>query len=523
MKKNDGLFKYSLLLFRNYYGKATPDEESGVPMPEWVNIFPGDVPIGTPLVERTFAFNLKFSTRANYRENLVPINWQATGLYAPPGQIIRVEVSNADTNALKDFRIVINTHTDDLTWISGSTNLNRHPILQTYHSLKLGENKIRNPFGGLIVLEGTKESDQDKLINLTISDAVEAAWLKEDSTDTDLTRMKTLSAPWTMIQGPKSVAVVASSTFNQISSAQPLRDAWTWVHVLEEKLGGKTATGTSFPETGTAIDWSAPHKWPDGRTWHVTDKQIESGQAHAGNPVMYDNTSYNYGLNMFIKPTKLLSDSWTLWHEMGHNHQQTAWTTSLDQEVTTNILSAYVQDNGFKYIDPPISPPAFRIEVTLSFKIAVNRLKLGEANIYSISGPICPDPYNCPAGSEPNNNAAYKRLTFFMQLIRYTEKNPAPGGKKGYDIISELYSRVRKYDQTFYDSIKYDDAKKTDNLYVELSDITKIDLTDFFQRWGRTVSATAKTTVQGGGYLQPPPDKLPWKCDPYNPAVDNPC
>lgn len=516
-KKSESAFKFGLLLFRNYYNKANPNDETGVPAAEGVDQFPGTIPLGTPLVEREFNFNLKFSKNSAYRENLPPPNWQATGLYAPPGQTITVEVNNGTQEALKNFRIFINTHSDDLTYLNPSTELLRHPLLTSYHSLKLGVNKIRNPFGGLIVLEGLIESNLDQPIELTISDAVEAPWLKEDTTDAELNRMKSLNVPWGIIQGPRSVAVVPIENFKQISSAKKIRDAWTYFHVLEDRVTGKYEVGNLF--TDLPENWMVPHKWPDGRTWHVIDTQIGGGDAHAGNPVMY----IPYYGSVFINETKILSNAWTLWHEMGHNHQQQAWTTSLDQEVTTNILSAYMQDNGYKYLDPKPSPPPFRVEVTLGFKIAVNRLKTGALDIYRTSGPICPDPYNCPAGKEPNNNDPYRKLIFFMQLIRYTEKNQAPGGLKGYEIISDLYRRVRRYTDSFYNTVIASDQSKTDNLCRELSDITQIDLTDFFEKWGRSITPSVEQEIKGEGYLQPPTDKPIWKCDPYNPASDNPC
>ncbi len=512
-KKRESPFKFGLLLFRNYYGKANPNDETEVPVAEGVDQFPGTIPLGTPLVERDFIFNLKFSKNSAYRENLPPPNWQATGLYAPPGQTITVEVNKGGEEVLKNFRIFINTHTDDLTFLNPSIDLHRHPLLTSYHYLKFGENKIRNPFGGLIVLEGLIESNQDQLIELTISDAVEAPWLKEDTTDTELNRLKNLNVPWGIIQGPRSVAIVPIENFKQITSAKKIRDAWTYFHVLEDRVTGKYETGKTFPDLPE--NWEAPHKWPDGRTWHVIDTQIGGGDAHAGNPVMYIPT---YG-SFFVNETKILSDAWTLWHEMGHNHQQQAWTTSLDQEVTTNILSAYMQNNGYKYLQPPISAPPFRIEVKNGFKIAVDRLKAAEVDIYKSPGEF----EKTINPSNPNVNDPYRRLIFFMQLIRYTEKNSAPGGLKGYDIISELYRRVRNYTDAYYKELIKSDQSKTDNLCRELSDIAKIDLTDFFEKWGRSISNSVEQEIKGEGYLQPSTAKPIWKCDPYNPAADNPC
>lgn len=61
---------------------------------------------------------------------------------------------------------------------------------------------------------------------------------------------------------------------------------------------------------------------------------------HSGNPVMtFDDVPLQL---LGWQNTLFLQGNWGVYHEFGHNHQDSKWTTSGTTEVTCNIYSLYL-------------------------------------------------------------------------------------------------------------------------------------------------------------------------------------
>ena len=429
-----------------------------------VSDFPGKVPDSEPRVEKILSFDTFDKDRddsRNFRMFVPPKNWKFTGLYAPAGSIIEVEILNATEAALKSFEIQINSHSDNI--IEGKTTrgeIHRPPKVSTNHSnFKLGINKIRNPFGGLIILKGNNKTSS-AVISLKINNAVNAPWINEATTKESFEYMKTINVPWAVIESKYTVAVVSTNAFRQISDFESLRQAWEQQAINTMDLGGLK------PE-----DFNPKHKFFFNKMWHVVDKQISAGYAHSGHPAMYHP---DWQLR-FIDPTNIRSTDWGLYHEQGHNMQFHGNRTATDGETTNNLFPLYI------------------------FEAQGEALRKSVKNIY--------DSYWSNLQNAPQQlygQGPWHNLAWWHQLIQYSKNKTNLEALAGYDIIRKMYRDFREMDDEEYESLNTD-SKRTDHLCFMFSNYLKLNLVSFFERWGRIISSGMKSKISELNFPEPTP------------------
>jgi hypothetical protein len=97
----------------------------------------------------------------------------------------------------------------------------------------------------------------------------------------------------------------------------------------------------------------------------VTDRQISAGWMHSGYPFM---AHYSSAWDFTNLASLQANGDWGAFHELGHNHQWSAWHLPGATEATCNLWSVFVMENVVG--NPPGHPalnPADRIQRTADY------------------------------------------------------------------------------------------------------------------------------------------------------------
>jgi hypothetical protein len=290
--------------------------------------FPGAVPDDAKRIVRSFDFAWNLP------------RWQSTGLYAPPGAKITVEVSPQD--ATRELAIVIGAHTDH---INSHAKWPRFPVISRRFPITAARTVAANAFGGLIYIDVPRDKDlggyhfatyggygwldehPEKVsgtIHVTIEGAVEAPLYQLGrTTPQDWKRMQELPAPWGELACDRIILTVPTSQLKKLEDPAPLLKFWSRVVNAEAELAG----------------WPRQPAPPERI---VSDREISAGFMHSGYPVMCYVSSAPGMLNLEKLTTR---GDWGFFHELGHNHEGQAYTFGSDYiEVCVNLYSMYVME-----------------------------------------------------------------------------------------------------------------------------------------------------------------------------------
>lgn len=175
------------------------DEGIDVSMYESARIFPGLV---DTLVDNTVNMTLTLDLTKKYIPSYeldmqqVPRPIYSTGLYAGAGELITITI-NDNTMGLS---VIIGSHLDDLTDISPYLRL---PVVTTSKQLFPGKNTIRNPLGGMIWIEKSKEVIGSADFTLEIDGAYRSPDFIVGSTDATawVEQLRATTVPWLELRG----------------------------------------------------------------------------------------------------------------------------------------------------------------------------------------------------------------------------------------------------------------------------------------------------------------------------------
>ena len=269
--------------------------------------FPGAVPADAPRVTQT----MKFDTG-------IP-DWHTTGLYAAPGEMIRVTFPGDVAN--KGLAVRIGCHTDTL-WHLDSWQ--RCPEICMAASVTKPVMEVANAFGGPVYVEvpwGCKLGT----IDVTIAGAVAAPHYVLGTTTAQewQTQQRDLGAPWAEFETRKVILTLPSDVVRKIDDPREVMEFWDKVMDADADLAGRPR------------DRERPERY-------VPDAQISIGYMHSGYPLM---TLMDIPVVEVDKPRMMANGHggiWGLFHESGHNHQSGDWTFDGTGEVTCNLFTLYV-------------------------------------------------------------------------------------------------------------------------------------------------------------------------------------
>jgi len=388
------------------------------------DIFPGAVPKNAP----------RIPARMVVIDTGVPA-WHSTGLYAAPGELIKVQIPAEYAD--KGFAIRIGCHTDGLwhldKWL-------RAPEISRHEPIKTPIASAANPFGGLIYIEVPDQLTPAK-INVAIAGAVEAPrYVLGETKPMDWRmRLRYAAAPWAELETTKIILSVPSEKIRQLDDPEPLMRFWDEVLDAEADLA-------TIPRE---------RKRPERI---VPDVQISAGYMHSGYPIM---TQLDKSVEHSVSLAEMKQGSWGHFHELGHNHQVSDWTFDGTVEVTCNLFSLYCMETlcgkppgqGHEAMQPEAVGKRLRGYLSSSDKFT--RWK-----------------------SDP-----------FLALIMYHQLRAGFGW--------ETYKRVfAEYRDLPKDQRPKTDEEKHDQWMVRFSKAAGKNLGPFFEAWGVPTSTTARNSIK---------------------------
>lgn len=427
-------------------------DPSGTKSP-FADAFPGKVPDDAPVVNgKTFEVDFNYSTFDYLRMGYPPQNWISTGLYAPAGKEITIEVPAGTEN----LKVQIGAHTDSLTnlplkdWV-------RAPLITRNLELEPGINKIANPYGGPVYLIPTKPNPGVK-IQVSISGAVNAPYYVMGQTDLEdwKSTIRNYKAPWAELQSRRAIITVPAEYARSLDNPDEVLRKW------DEMIDGYDRL------TGLSPDQAEPHRSPNLPFRYVGDAKISNGHMHAGYPIMFHvNASAIDAVTVYgIEGLQ----GWGWWHETGHEYQQLAWMWGPVVEATVNIYSLYAQE-------------------MFGSSSRLNLIKSNGQTYYDQAFDFLnsTDPnkdFNKDTYGGNKTNDVWNRLVMFKQLqLAY--------GWEFYTKLHKLYREIPEGSTLMYAN----DQEKVDLFVVKASETSGNNLLEFFDKWALKYSKEAKQKV----------------------------
>lgn len=377
--------------------------------------FPGEVPASAPRVSRLITLDTRIA------------GWHSTGLYAPAGGVVTVEIP--EPAARKGLWLRIGAHSDRLWDLE---KWQRFPEISMRVPLDKPSTKAAGMFGGLIYIEAPDKGEPGT-VDVTISGGVGAPYyVLGKTTAVDWKdRLRKKPAPWAELQGSRIIITVPSAVVRALDDPEALMKVWDQIVALEDELAG------------TAAERQRPERV-------VCDQQISAGYMHSGYPIM---TWMDQTKNLVDK-AHLLKGNWGIFHELGHNHQSGHWTFDGTVEVTCNLFTMYVFD------------------ALCGVRPAKGRVSLEKVAEYYAK--------HAQGGK---SFAAWKKDPF-LALAMYVQLQDA----FGWDAFKKVFAEYRAAPK---DELPKTDDEKRDQWMVRFSKTVGKNLGPFFKAWGVPVSQAA--------------------------------
>jgi hypothetical protein len=299
VRADDVFGRLSVTLQTRAAQRMTPDQARPHPA---ADVFPGPVPADAPRIERQLTIDTS-----------VP-DWHSTGLYAPPGEPIRIRIPETASSGRLSIRI--GGHKDRI-WHHQAWK--RMPEVTRTWQLSETDTQVVNAFGGLVYIDVPRACKLGE-VAVTVDGAVQAPLYVLGQTSMDEWQiLRQAPGPWAELATDRIIITVPSTSVRTLDDPKTLMETWNRVLDACAELACRPFQRTR-PER------------------IVPDLQISAGYMHAGYPIMTWSDQYT----KLVDTQVLLDGSWGLFHELGHNHQSPDWTFRGTTEVTVNLFTLYV-------------------------------------------------------------------------------------------------------------------------------------------------------------------------------------
>lgn len=424
----------------------------------------------------TLDMNFDFYNAQDYAVSTVPLPIFSTGLYAPAGETIRIDVPQG----LLGLAVQVGVHQGDL---SALQTRRRDPLIYTRVELFPGVNYVKNLYGGYIWIRANNR--QESPVNLTFTGVVRTSDFVLGTTNVTewLQDVVANDVPWLELRGKRTAFTVPRSYAVRFINQGHLRDIDAaleeWDTVYERDF---------YDWMGLSPNASDPRdRYPMLPERGVMDIHPRYGYAHAGMPWVMQLDDYWFDEITNLETIRA-GRSWGSYHETGHNYQQgSVWSWS-DLGETTNNLFIF---NGARNRGTG-NVAEFHENLQREFpKALAYATSEGSKNFSNLSEWT-------DDGSVP-----FFRLTPFLQIFAKAE---GVNGESGWDFFPFIYTNSRHLGHTN----NLEQAKR-DFFYRQLCEFTGLDYVRFFNAWGIPVSTIAQADVKA---RFPALDRAIWTYDP---------
>lgn len=272
-------------------------------------IFPGDVPETFKRVGKPFYPDPKNG------------GWQSTGLYAAPGEIVKVRVSKSAVGS--GLKIRIGCHTDNLL-DSRQRYWRRFPCVTREYGIDGQSFEIASPFGGLIYVR-VSQNRVSARTQVIFSGVVEAPFFVLDKTKpNEWNHLRYAPAPWAELIGKNFAATIPSDEAVQIDDPVAVIRFWDNVVAELDKL-------TCGPK-----ERSAPIRF-------VVDVEPATAVGHAGDPIV--------GNALWARAYRDLeyirkNGSWEIFLSLAKNSLDSRWVFDGDRDTPAALLALFCMEKA---------------------------------------------------------------------------------------------------------------------------------------------------------------------------------
>ncbi len=446
-------------------------------------VFPGLVGNDVPrIVDSAVTLDLNYSyVEKTLRISVAPQPLFSMGLYAPPGELIEIDVPEG----LHKLSVQIGGWTDNL---GGKLNPKRDPLIYSRQKLSPGKNYVRNLYGGTIYIKAARPVENP--VTLHVSGAVKEPDFVLGETDPQewWENLQKYDVPWLELRSPNFIALVPRKKFliEGLDDPSKALDFWNQV-VLHDYYGwmGLERNPSNPKDQAPFLPFRA-----------VLDIDISVGYGHNGYPVMWVDDMYWFNSVANYDAIKRL-DAWGSFHEFGHNCQQgSTWSLSNLGETTNNLFiyhAAQRMNKQFKQegIDTVSYTSLHNTTESWAKGLEYAEKDEGKSFVTDIGDP-------------------FEAILPFMQIFMKAKPYAGSQWSSGWDFMTVLYRKARRVKH-----LSTNDQDRRDFIYEALCNFTHKDWLPWFIHWGMRVSSVSKADIQEKGYLFI--DKNYWT---YNPTTD---
>jgi hypothetical protein len=359
--------------------------------------------------------------------------WHSTGLFANAGEPITVKAS-AKALGL-GLKIRVGTTSEEIA--SAQETWKRFPVVSETIPLTKAETTFASPFGGLVYVVVPNAAPTGQTLRLAIGGAYPAAHFRRGR-DTNATWKQTLAsaaAPQAELEGERMALTVPARSIATLKDPEWVVKFWDDANALCLKL-----TGMEKPF--------------DYKQRICSDLQLTSGFLHNGYPMMC-HESADGNCELFDVKTIRQKGCWGVLHELGHNHQNAAWTFGAATEVTVNFFTLYCTEKLLG-----ISPRDALEAEGRNMKILVENWKA--------SG----------KGFDLWAKDPFLALEMFVRLREVY----------GWELFEKLFAEYRRPGEV----LPKTDQEKMDQWAIRLSKMYNANFASFFVAWSWPISPSAR-------------------------------
>jgi hypothetical protein len=272
--------------------------------------WPGRVPLCAAVTKTiTIVGNAPPNVLINHGEQGL---WVPTGLYARPGEVVKVSIPADKTAA--GLVVLVGVHVDE----------NFHHEIWTRYPKVVRRDPLNQPvtetgcaFGGLVTIV-VPAGAQLGPFPVTIQGAVEAPYFQYGITSNEEwnRRLRDLPGAWGVLESPSMTLYVARQHLQTLSDPNAVMAHWTRVIATADRYMGYQGR-----KRGEAA---------------LCDRQIVAGFGHDGYPVMMA-----YGDSSALVKEAVEFGDWGFYHELGHTYQHDFafnYTIATTPEVDVNLV-----------------------------------------------------------------------------------------------------------------------------------------------------------------------------------------
>lgn len=285
--------------------------------------YPGSVPDDAERVSHSFTMNGVYK---GWLEGRNAGGWAAkemrpTGIYAPPGETIRVTLPTR--LAGEGFEVVIGSYGGKL---KNRDQWHRYTDWQVSRPVTDRITEASSGLGGLVTIRVPRDAGYEE-IPVTIEGGVRAPLYEHGRTDPAewVSQIRKYPAPWAELASDRMIVAVPSEYIRKLTDPDKVMEIWN-----------------GFIDTAAELVMVDRDNYRAERI--VFDRQTSAGSMHSSYPVA---AHLGSAAEQAVDANALKEGNWGFFHEYGHNHQHNLWALPNTGETTCNLWSVYLYE---KYV-----------------------------------------------------------------------------------------------------------------------------------------------------------------------------